>query len=193
MLTGVLAFLLAVILLLAIPITLDFRISWPRAPRRDVELGWAFGLVHLRVPVGRATGKEGTTAEKSRARRSKPRRKWRFGSLVRHKPFRRRITRFAANLWRAVHKKDLELDVRLGLDDPADTGQLWAFVGPVSGILADSREARIRIKPDFTEEILQLNGSGRIRIVPLQVICLAAALLLSPSIWAGIGRARAPG
>lgn len=193
MLTGVLAFLLAVILLLAIPITLDFRVSWPRAPRRDVELGWAFGLVHLRVPAGRPTGKEGVTAKQPRARPGTPRRKWRFGPLVQHQPFRRRITRFARDLWCAVHREDLELDVRLGLDDPADTGQLWAVLGPVSGILAGSRETSIRIKPDFTEENFQLNGSGRIRIVPLQVICLAAALLLSPSIWAGIGRARAPG
>ena len=106
------------------------------------------------------------------------------------KPFRQRVFRFIRAVWRAIHKQDLRLRMRIGLGDPADTGQLWALVGPLSGLLANNREASIEIEPEFFDAIFELDSSGSIRIIPLQLLYLAVGLLLSPSVWQGIREMR---
>ncbi|MDX1697383.1 MAG: DUF2953 domain-containing protein, partial [Thiohalobacterales bacterium] len=112
-------------------------------------------------------------------------------AAIRQKSFRRRIIRFAGDIWRALHKSNLSLQIRLGLGDPADTGRLWAVVGPVAGILSNTREASIEVMPEFLESTFEMGGSGEIRVIPLQMIYLTAGLLLSPPFWQGIRRMRA--
>ena len=105
---------------------------------------------------------------------------------LRQTAFRRRIILFIHDLWHAVHKRDISLRLRVGLGDPADTGQLWAMLGPVAGMLADTQAASIEIEPEFFDATLELDSSGDIRFIPLQMIYLTVGLLLSPPVWRGI-------
>ena len=198
MLTGVALFLLAIVALLAVPVTLSFRVSWQRAFRGSVKLGWLFGLVRVRLPS--AKPKPDSSGERKSARKKLARKKpvkaasgKKSGPVaaIRWKPFRQRIVRFVGAVWRAIHKRDLKLRIRIGLGDPADTGQLWAVVGPVSGLLANSREASIEIEPEFIDPVFELDSSGSIRVIPLQLVYLVLGLLLSPSVWQGVKRMRA--
>jgi hypothetical protein len=114
-------------------------------------------------------------------------------AAIRQPSFRRRLLRFVRDLWRAIHKKNVQLMIRIGLGDPADTGQLWAACGPLSGVLARVRDVRITIMPDFLDSTFEVDSSGTIRVIPLQFATLALGLLLSPSIWRGIMLMRASG
>ena len=196
MLTGVLVLLLGVIALLAIPATLTFRVTWREALHRDITLGWAFGLVHARI----ANDKTGVSPTEAQAGRQETARRQRSSgnklnvfAAVRQKGFRQRIIRFVGDVWRAVHKRDVRLRVRLGLGDPADTGQLWALIGPMSGLLANVPDASISVEPEFLDATIELDGSGNIRVIPLQLVYLTAALLLSPQVWQGFRQIRTPG
>lgn len=111
-------------------------------------------------------------------------------AAVRYKPFRKRVIRFMRDCWRAIHKQDLTLRVRIGLGDPADTGQLWAVIGPLSATLATVEQASIAIEAEFIEAVFELESSGNIRVVPLRLIALTAGLLLSPPVWQGVSRMR---
>jgi len=189
MLTGAAAFLLLLIALLAIPVTLRFQLSWRQGLRDDVRLQWAFGLVSVRIPSfqSKAPSPQGKEREPGVGRVKPPsRQKRNFFGAFRQKRFRRRIIRFVGDLWRAVHKDNIDLRVRVGLGDPAETGQLWALVGPVAGLLATIRDASIRIEPDFFDATFELDSSGSIRLIPLQMIYLTLALLLSPPVWQGM-------
>lgn len=196
MLTGVVACLLLLIALLAIPLTLNFQLSWKHVFERDIKLQWAFGLVRLRIPFRqpKSPSPQGEALEQriDRLERSYSKRQ-NFFAVVRQKTFRRRIIRFISDLWHTVHKRNLTLRIRVGLGDPADTGQLWGILGPVAGILANVQEASITIEPEFLDATFELNSSGSIRIIPLQMVCLAVALLLSPTIWRGIRQMRLVG
>ena len=182
MLTGLLVFLLVLTALLAIPVTVLFRLSWPDVQENDVHLQWGFGLVRVRLPTKPS---ESGRTEKQRPTRPTPeeRNVW---AAIQQARFRRRVLRFVGDVWAAIHKHDVRLRMRIGLGDPADTGQLWAAIGPVSGVLASVRTVAIEVEPEFQDETLELAGGGRIRIVPLQLLYLAAALCLSPSIWRGV-------
>jgi hypothetical protein len=188
-LTAVAVFLLSLVALLAVPVTLEFEVSRRERLERNLRLRWIFGLV--RVNVSSAEPK--TAPRKHKPPKRKPKRAKRStggkGNVlraIRDRRFRRRILRFARDLWRAFRKERLRLRLRIGLGDPADTGRLWAALGPVAGLAAVIREASIEIEPEFFDAVLEIDTSGSVTIVPLQLLLLSAGLMLSPSVWHGI-------
>ena len=196
MLIGTVIFLSLVVLLLAMPLTLTYQCSWKRTLSADLRLNWAFGLVRADVSpdLAKPAPDRPRAADKKAGRRGKPKgRNTNFMAAIRQTSFRRRMFRFVSDMWRAIKKKDVRLLVRLGLGDPADTGQLWAALGPLSGMAARLRDIRIAIEPDFLDSTLEVDSSGTIRMIPLQLAIIALGLLLSPTIWRGIMLMRASG
>lgn len=192
MLIGTVAFLLVLVALLAVPVRLSYRLSWRRVLQGHVQLRWLFGLVRVQLPLAQSKPRPDEQKAVSRKQRkgASSARKSNPVAAIRQKAFRRRVFRFLRDTWRAIHKQNLRLRVRIGLGDPADTGRLWAVVGPVSGMIALVEDATIEIEPEFVDAVFEIDSSGSIRVVPLQMIYLTSRLLLSPSFWQGIRQAR---
>ncbi len=184
---------LLLLLLLAVPVTLNYQVSWQRQFRGKASLQWLFGLVRVQLappadrrPAAEAQpGGDSTEAKPKRAR-------GKFNPLpaLRQKPFRRRIFRFARGLWRALRKRDLYLRIRVGLGDPADTGQLWALCGPLSGLLATVEQASVELEPEFVDAVFEFDSGGKLSVIPLQLLYLALGLLCSPTFWRGMRQMR---
>lgn len=193
MLTGIAVFLLLVIALLVVPITLKFQVSWKQSYQGNIKLLWLFGLVHIQLPPfeSKISSEDGEELEQkiTHVERS-PRKKRNVFAVIRQTSFRQRSIKFISDIWHAIQKKDVNLRVCLGLGDPADTGQLWALMGPVAGMLSNAKEVLIEIKPDFFDATFELDSAGSIRIIPLQLIYLTIGLILSPPIWQGIKQLR---
>lgn len=193
MLTGVMAFLLVLIALQAIPVTLMYQVNLRQVPQGEIKLRWVFGLIRIRIPLfqSKPPSTDGNEPVRKISQKKtssgKP-----FNPLAafRQKLFRRRIIRFIREFWHAIYKRDIYLRIRIGLGDPADTGQLWAIIGPVSGMLSSIQEASIEIEPEFFDTTFELDSSGSIRVIPLQMIYLTLGLLLSPLVWQGIKQMR---
>ncbi len=189
---AVATFLLTLIALLAVPVRLSFRVSWRRVLQGHVQLYWLFGLVQLQLPLARSKPlalKQQTGGRKKRAGKPSTRKANPFAA-IRQKAFRERVFRFLRDIWRAIQKRNLSLHVRIGLGDPADTGRLWAVVGPVAGMLTTVQDVSIEIAPEFADTVFELDSAGNIRVVPLQMIYLAIGLLLSPSFRRGFRQMR---
>lgn len=196
MLLGTVIFLSLVVILLALPVTLTYQLSWKQTLSADLRLNWAFGLVRADVSPDAAK----PDPVKSDARRSKAGvrakskgKKPDIMAAFRQPLFRRRIIRFLSDLWRAIHKKNVRLLVRMGLGDPADTGRLWAMLGPLSGLLARLRDIRVAIEPDFLDATLEVDSSGTIRMIPLRLVIIVLGLLFSPPVWRGLMLMRTSG
>jgi hypothetical protein len=189
---ALLVVLIAVVALLAIPVTLTFRVAWPETGGNEFQLRWAFGLVNLRLPTP-FSKTPADTAEAGARRAAKLRRgpKPNPFAALRQRPFRQRVLRLVRDLWRAVDRQNLRLYLRIGTGDPAETGQLWAVLGPVSGMLQNLEEGRIRVTPEFVDAVFDFDGSGRVRLIPLRILAITAGLMLSPPIWRGLRAMRA--
>lgn len=188
-LIGTVIFLSLIVFLLAMPVTLTYQLFWKQTLSANIRLNWAFGLVRTDVvpDLARSRSDKPEAARKKAGRRSKSKgKKTNFLAAIRQPSFRRRIIRFLSDAWRAIYKKNVRLLVRMGLGDPADTGQLWAVLGPLSAMFAHLRDIRISIEPDFLDTTLEVDSSGTIRLIPLQFVILALGLLFSPPIWRGI-------
>lgn len=182
-------FLLLVLTLLAIPLSLTFKVSWHQSFAADIRLRWLFGLV--RIPLSLTPSPQPGKAQKGpRCSSSTASRKRSSFAVLRQKAFRKRIWGFIHDIWQAIEKKDLMLQLRIGLGDPADTGRLWAVAGPIAGMLSTARETRVQLEPDFFNQTIELDSHGEIRIVPLQILYLTAALLLSSPVRQALTSAR---
>jgi hypothetical protein len=199
--------LLLVVFAAAVPLVLRFRLVSADKTLNEVTLEWAFGLV--RVPLSgedRRSAISSVPASKQPAdtARGSPDRHRRGTSaspfeqarrlvrLLRDAALRRRLLRFLRTCWQAVHKR-IVLHARIGLGDPADTGQLWGLLGPASPWLATRETTVIELEPDFTEAAFALDGEGVIRLIPLQLLWLTVALMLSPALWRAVATLRGTG
>lgn len=190
MLNGLLLFLLVVALLLAVPLTVNFQLLWNQGLSGHVKLGWANDRLQTDIPIQPGASK-GKPKPKRKERKKKAKHPDINGTtLLRNKPFRDRVIGYIRDTWEAIEKRELTLFMRIGLDDPADTGMLWSVLGPLSAILASNRNSEISLQPDFLDPAFELQSSGMIRIIPLQLLYLTTKLLLSPTIWSGIHHAR---
>ena len=169
-----------VVLCLAVPIEVSFDVQRGETSRTDIALAWLFGTIKMPLRArGSKTGREGVDAK---TRQKNKRRRRKAIALVRNADFRRRFLSLIQRLLRCMRVKSLKARVRLGLDDPADTGRLWGVLGPLAAIFATFRKAHISIEPEFTAEVFTLQGSGTVRVVPLQVLAIGALFLLSPQV-----------
>jgi len=193
-LIGTAIFLSLVVIVLAVPVTVTYQLSWRETLSAHFSLDWAFGLVRTDISPQRSEPDKPGAVRKTVGRRRKSKGgKANVMAAIRQAPFRRRILRFVADLWRAIHKTNVRLLVRLGLGDPADTGRLWAVLGPISGMVARLRDIRIAIEPDFVDATCEVDSSGTVRLVPLQFVGLVLGLMFSPSLWRGILSMRSSG
>mgnify|MGYP001066754637 CR=1 FL=1 len=178
---------LLLLTLLAVPLTLRFRLTRYETIEGEVTLQWLFGLVNITLSKPQPHHE---TKKPGRAQGNKASSQLKLARALQQKSFRDRIFKFAADIWHAIKKGNFRLYLRLGLGDPADTGQLWAVIGPLSGLLFALEDAEIEIEPDFMESTFELESQGNIRIIPLQLITLTLGLIFSPTIWRGIIGAR---
>lgn len=170
-----------VLLLLAVPVGVEFRLEGIEPFTGEVGVRWLFGLVRFRIPVPRVGPRPEATPRAARAR-ARPKARGRHRNVLaalRQAAFRRRVYRLVRDLVRAVHLRRLRLLMRLGLGDPADTGRLWAVVGPLNAV-ARLRNADVRIEPEFVDPVLEFQADGRLLLVPLRFLILAIAFALSP-------------
>ena len=171
-----------IVALLAIPFEIIFKIHRQQATQSDIAIVWLFGVI--RIPLSNDT--EGQQAKKPRKPKKKKNGKAKstnfsaVKNLFLNARFRDRLIKFVKDVFKTIHIASFYLRVRLGLDDPADTGRLWAYLGPLAMYLSNLSNATIYLEPDFQTETLDFDGSGRIRFVPLQVIFTMLAFVFSP-------------
>lgn len=191
MLTGLLIFVLVVIALLAIPLVLEFTFEWPADENNEIVLVWALGLVRLKIQTKGSEPTPSVKAASTDAGKSGQSRSPNVLAAVRLRPFRQRVLRFVGDLWRSINKDNVSVRARIGLGDPADTGELWAILGPISGMVAGMNRVSIALQPDFADLVFEVDGRGRLRFVPLRIIGIFIGLLFSPAIWRGLRTMRA--
>lgn len=178
-------------LLLAVPVEVEFDAAWPDTEANTVIGRWGFGVLRFRFRLDNAKDESAASGQERKAARRSRAPAGRDGTArvlraLRQRPFRRRLLRFAGSLWRAVHTRDVDVSIRAGTGDPADTGCLWGALGPLSAWLQTFPDCRVTLEPDFVEATAEVCGRGRITVFPLQILWLVGGLLVSPTIWRGM-------
>jgi hypothetical protein len=166
-----------ILLFLAMPVHLTVNVIGGEKRRVHLRIHAFLGLVDKELTAGAPQKKPKQKPGARSGGVTSARRLWAF---VDSRGFMGRLGRYLKRLWRALHVGELVGFARIGLDDPADTGQLWAIMGPVSVLLAQ-RYPDFKLAPSFAGARLDVEGRWRIAIVPLEVLAVTLAFALSPS------------
>jgi hypothetical protein len=186
-LAGIGGALLVLLLLLAVPVHVSFRCEGIETPNAKLAIRGLFGL--LCFSVERPTAQPAPGPRKLVRPRAGAQVKQRWSGPGRldlpavfgQTAFRRRMLRLARDLLAAAHLRQLRLQMRLGLGDPADTGRLWAVMGLVSAWARTLRDAQVQIEPEFGDALLEFQAEGQARLVPLRLLILLLVFALSPA------------
>lgn len=157
-------------LLLAIPVHLVFSLQFAPWPHGKVTVHWLFGLVQYQVH-----------SQPGRFLRRPSRRQYRGLKLaLRHRHNTAAlIWRLMKQLRRSVKLDDLQLHLRVGTGDPAETAWLVGCFMPLRFSLAAAQ--RLQIEADFEEPIFQGSCQGRLCVVPLRLLLAGLIVLCSPA------------
>lgn len=170
------------VLLLALPIDVAFRVEGIETFNGQIAICWMFGLVRFRVRIpGVSKPAREPKAAKVRVKPDKRIGHLHVVALLRQAAFRQRVYRLVADLAGAAHLRQLRLRMRLGLGDPADTGRLWALVGPLNAVAQNLRNADVQIEAEYLDPVFEFQARGRLLLVPLQFLILAIGFALSPA------------
>jgi hypothetical protein len=148
-----------IILLLSIPLELGFCLEVRERSDFHVTLRWFFGL-----------GKKQFGRRKKRAKK-RTGRGWRFLDLLRIRGLLPVMLRLLRDVSRRIRIRELRVDFRIGLDDPADTalfaGVLWLPVLILGLISPDV----IRVQPAFDDgAVFQGRADVLLRVQPIQLV-----------------------
>lgn len=173
---------LLIVLVLCIPLDLTLHMDIYGRPKARTRLVWLFGLVRKEIRRG-----EKKPREKRRVvpEKRKPGEDWgrakTIFQILRTKGLLKRFKRLLKDIFSRLKIRDLRINLRIGLDDPADTGLLFAVIGPATSLLKSPCPHQIRLQPAFTEAVFEGDLSGVVRLQPIQLVIPLLRFALSLS------------
>ena len=159
-----------VILVLCIPVDVGLYVDVYGRPKFRMRLGWLFGLVRKEIGKKKPEEEERVVEAAPKRRRKKIRARTIF-EILRTKGLLRQVKRLLRDVLRRLQIRDLVADFTVGLGDPADTGLLFAIIGPAAFFLNSSFSHQIRVQPSFEDEaVCEGYLRGTVRVVPIQLV-----------------------
>lgn len=156
------------LLILSIPLDLALRLDVNGRVRFNLKLLWLFGLL----------GKELGTEKKGKPKKAKPKKDKEKSKdarkvlkILRTKGLLKQIKVFVTDVFKSLSIRQLRADFRIGLDNPADTGLLFACIAPAFVFLNHPGRYSVNIKPFFEDEaILEGYMQAVIRLLPIKLV-----------------------
>jgi hypothetical protein len=168
-----------IVLLLCIPLDLALHFNTDIRPKFSIKLLWLFGLVKTEVSRKKKPEEKKTTADHKRKPRDWGRVTRIISEVLRTKGILSQIMGLLKGVLRRLKIRELVTNLKIGLDNPADTGLLFALIAPVN-LLAPFLRYPIKVEPSFTgDAFLQGHFFGVVRMQPIQLIAPLAGFAFS--------------
>ena len=167
---GLIGFMMAV---LCVPVDLVARFDLGAPTRLKLRIGWLFGLLWVRRDMD---------VRKRAAPKKAKDRKGERGARIPSLTFFRRGLDLLGRLLGRVRIRRAELDLSIGTDDPAATGELAGFDAPFVALANTLPRTRVTLTPDFTGPAFEGAGEGEIRLVPITLVPPIVGFALSPEV-----------
>ena len=171
-----------IILILCVPLDVVLRVDMDGRPKFRARLAWLFGLVSKDLRREKEKPEEEKRAiegkRKGRDRRADARLLF---EVLRTRGLLGQLGRLLRSVLSRIKIRELGANFRVGLDNPANTGLLFAFAAPVNLLLSSSSRHEIRVQPCFADEPViegSFYGTARLRPIRLTASLIAFAFSL---------------
>ncbi len=140
------------LLILSIPLDLALRLDVNGRTRFSLKLVWLFGLVGKEL--GRRKKKVKPKKVKPKKDKEKKEGARKALKILCTKGLVKQIKILVTDVFKSLSIRQLRADFRIGLDNPADTGLLFAVIGPTLVFFSPPDRYNINIKPSFEDEAI---------------------------------------
>jgi len=168
------------LLVFSIPLDLSLRLDANGTIKFQSKLVWLFGILYKRISKKEKKTKK-VKQKKVKDKKSGVNRALFF---LRTKGLLKQVKVLIKDIFSSLSIRRLKANLMIGLDNPADTGLLFAYIGPASVFLNNSKKYSISIEPSFEDEVI-LKGyiHAVIRLIPIRVVIPLLKFIFSPLIF----------
>jgi hypothetical protein len=170
---GLVSLAVLITLLLCVPLDLVFLTSIDGRPKFSMRLVWLFGLVTKEMRRGEKKPEEQKSGDWTRDVRV-------AFEVLRTKGFLKQLGSFIKRFFRLIKIREFVANLKVGLDNPADTGLLLAFIAPLNLLLSYFLPHPIKIEPSFAGgAVFEGYLYGAVRLWPIQLAALLIGFTFS--------------
>jgi len=169
-----------IILSLCIPLDLVFRASTEGRPKFSIRLIWLFGLVTRELKQTSKKPAEKRVIEHERKPADWTQRLRVTFEILQTKGLLKQLRSFIIRTIRQIKVRELVANLKVDLENPADTGLLFAVIAPANLLVSYLLPYPIKIEPSFTgESFITGHLHGEIRLWPIQFAACLTVLAFS--------------
>jgi hypothetical protein len=163
--------------ILCVPVDAVLTLDTSAERKFRLRLVWLFGLIS--PELGRERRKPRQPGRAKRKRRVGLRTIWR---ILRTRGLLTKIKNLVRDALPQIKIKEIAVNLRLGLDDPADTGLVFAVIGAARPFLKLPRQYELTIQPSFSDQpFFQGYLRGVLRLQPIRLVIPLGRFVFSPT------------
>ena len=179
---GIILFIILAVLLIPVDITLELETYGDG--RATTRVGWLFGLVKKEIGTGKKKEGKKKPPGKEKEEKKKPEKKRKrdiktFLSILRIKGLLSRLVKLGRGILGCFRVRELDADLRVGLDDPVDTGIMYGLLHAVLIPSNSPGATRLRIEPVYDRPAFEINLHGTIRVILIQIVSYLLCFVFS--------------
>jgi hypothetical protein len=160
---------LLIILVLSVPLDGVLHVDIYGRPKFSVRLAWFFGLLSKKVEKREKKPEEAAGAPEGKPRPTKKMRASDIFRIMRTRGLLKQFITLLKEILPCFRIEKIEANLTVGFDNPADTGLLFAFIGPAMLFFQPAPPHQIRVQPSF-DPVCQGYLSGTLRLQPIQLV-----------------------
>ena len=159
-----------IVIVLYVPLEMVLDTDVYGKPKFRLRFSWLFGLVSREIIPRKEKPAEKKKAAKGRKKRGLRDVKF-ILRIIRTKGVLKKLKELLKDVFSCLKFRDMVADFRIGLGDPADTGLLFAIIGPATAFFGSSHLHQIRFEPSFSDDaVLQGYSHGKVRLHPIRLV-----------------------
>lgn len=162
--------LLVLILVLSVPVDLEFDFRTSGDGKAMLRVVCLFGL-----------GGKNLLPRKKKPKKGKKRDLRSFLTLITTRGVLAATIRLARRILASLRVRQLDADLRVGLDDPADTGMMCSVLWPLVVHPNLFGPIMFRVEPVFEGLALEATLRGEVRVIPAQMVANFLRFVFSPA------------
>lgn len=173
--------LVVLISILCVPVDAILNLDTVAERKFRVHLVWLFGLVRRELGPQKRKPEARPPRRAKRKRRIGIRTIWR---LLRTKGLLTKIKDLVRDVLSRIKIREVAVNLRLGLDDPAATGLVFAVIGAARPFMKLPRQYELTIQPCFSDQpFFQGYLHGVLRLQPIRLVIPVGRFVFSPTMF----------
>ena len=159
-----------IVFVLCVPLDAVLNLDTSQKPKFKMRMVWLFGLISKELSRKKKEPKEKKLPEEKLKKKRGPGFST-FLKILRTKGLLKQIKDLLKGILCQFKIKELVVNLKLGLDDPADTGLLFALIGSARPFMSLPSQYQIRVQPSsYNGAAFEGYLHGVLRLQPIKLL-----------------------